>query len=75
MEQHTMAFAGAVLEALLNIYYFFEDFWKSGFKNGRKTIARRQSIVRFWRQYWFKLILTIAIPGFIYLCSYYMTKI
>ena len=72
MEKHAMAMAGAIFEALLNIYYYFQDFWDDGFKNGKGTNLRKQSIIRFWRQNWFKILIALAIPAIIYGCSYFM---
>ena len=72
MEQHEMALAGAVFEALLNIYYYFQDWWKNGY--GTKS-DRKLARVRFWRRNWFKVLIALAIPAIIYGCSYFMTKI
>lgn len=72
MGEHEAAAGGAVFEALLNMYYYFQNFWRDGFKNGKGTHLRQASIVRFWRQNWFKLMLGFVIPGLIYLCSYFM---
>jgi polyferredoxin len=72
MERHEMALAGAIFEFLLNIYSYFQEFWQDGYKHGKGTIKRRESIVRFWRQNWFKILTAMAIPAIIYACSYFM---
>jgi hypothetical protein len=71
MGEHEMALAGAILESLLNIYYFFEDWWQKGY--GAKA-DRKLARIRFWRKNWFKIIMALAIPALIYGCSYFMTK-
>jgi hypothetical protein len=68
------AIAAAVLETLINIYYYAQDFFDKGFKaftGDRSEIKRkrRNSILVFWRRYWLKFIFAGTFPVLIYYCS------
>jgi hypothetical protein len=72
--KHELALAGAILETLINFYYYARQFWQDGF--GQKgPESRRRSIVRFWRRYWLKIIFGAVIPALIYGCSWLMMDI
>ena len=75
-----LALGGAILEAILNFYYYAQEFWEGGYKNfsGKPAVVkkkRRQSILKFWRKYWLKMLLSAVIPAFIYGCSWLMMKV
>jgi hypothetical protein len=74
-----LAFAGAVLEGLINFYYYARDFWENGFKNfsgkaKEKKKKRKESVIRFWRKYWLKFVFGAIIPAGIYICAELMMK-
>jgi hypothetical protein len=72
--QHELALAGAILEALINFYYYARYFWVNGF--GQKGAeSRKRSIIRFWRRYWLKMIFGAVIPALIYGCSWLMMEL
>jgi hypothetical protein len=69
-----LAFTGAVIEVLINFFYYAKDFWQNGFKafTGDKaeiSRKRKNSVLKFWRQYWLKFIFGIIIPVAIYICA------
>ena len=67
VEGHTgLALAGAFLEALFNVYYYFEDWWEKGF--GRKE-ERGKHVLKFWRQRWLQVIISLILPALIYVFS------
>ena len=72
MQEHKMALLGAVVEALLNVYYYFEFWWQNGYGSKQNRGLAR---IRFWRRYWFKVLLAFIIPAAIFGCSYFMTKL
>jgi hypothetical protein len=65
IDKPMLALFGAVLEMVINIYYYTTEFWNDGF--GKKH--RGRSIGRFWRQNWIKLLISVVIPMFIYIFS------
>ena len=76
---HWVAFVAALMEVLINFYYYAEDFWRRGLPAFQGTIKdkqekKRASILRFWRKYWLKMLFGVVIPSIIYLCSYYMKE-
>lgn len=74
IERHELAAAGAILETLINFYYYARDFWQNGF--GQKGAeSRKRSIIRFWRRYWLKMIFGAVIPVLIFGCSYLMAEL
>lgn len=75
-----IALAGAVLEVLINFYYYAKDFFAGGFKSftgNKKQVKekKKQSILKFWRKYWLKFIFGMVIPAGIYVCSDLMLKL
>jgi hypothetical protein len=66
-----LALLGAIIESIINVYYYTGEFWKSGFNlqnNRRYTI--KQQVGRFWRYNWVAMIvLAIGMPTFIYVFS------
>lgn len=68
-----LAVFGAVIEAIINAYYYAVEFWKEGFKTRAKH-TRRDSIVRFWRQNWIAILFGVLLPFFIYVFSEQMIK-
>jgi hypothetical protein len=67
-----LAFAGAVLESAINIYYYFIEWWQDGYKQITKKGRAR---VRFWRQNWIKMIFALSIPAAIYILSHVLNNL
>jgi multisubunit Na+/H+ antiporter MnhB subunit len=66
-----LALIGALLEVIINIYYYTGDFWERGYdlKKSTKNPVSLQ-ILRFWRINWVALILIgVGMPTFIYIFS------
>jgi multisubunit Na+/H+ antiporter MnhB subunit len=71
IERPDLALLGAVLEVIINIYYYTGDFWERGYdlKKSVKNPVGKQ-VTRFWRINWIALILIgIGMPTFIYIFS------
>ena len=68
-----LAIFGAIIEVIINIYYYAVDFWKDGFKT-RTNHTRKDSIQRFWRQNWIAILFGVLLPVFIYIFSEQMIK-
>ena len=71
IEKPLLALAGALIEIIINIYYFTEGFWENGFPNFRgddKEVKekRNKSVKEFWRKNWFKIFISFLIPSLIY---------
>lgn len=67
-----IAIGGAVLETLINFYYYAKDFFVNGFA---KNQHRKKAITRFWRKNWLRFIFGIIIPAGIYICSEIMLEL
>jgi hypothetical protein len=75
-----IAVGGAVLEVLINWFYYAKEFFEDGYKSfsGDKVERRkkrRNSTLKFWRKYWLKMLFGIIIPAGIYICSELMVLI
>ena len=65
-----LALAMSFIEAGINVYYYFIDFWQNGF--GRKNDEnRKMSIVRYWRRNWIVwFAFAVVIPASIFVLSH-----
>ena len=59
----TLALLGAVIEVIINIYYYAMDFFNNGI---RARVRRRDSILKFWRINWVAIFFGILLPMLIY---------
>ena len=69
-----LAIIGALIEIIINFYYYPASFWQEGFKAipGKKNeIAPKRflSILKFWRQNWIAFVFSIFIPALIYILA------
>ena len=67
-----VAIGGAILEVLINWFYYARDFFEQGFHTRKH---KWKSIATFWRKYWLKMIFGFVIPYGIYLCSELMLEL
>ena len=70
-----LAFAGAVVEVVINMYYYAEEFWKNGFKSYSVDVREKRSadITRFWRKNWIKIFFGVILPVLIYIFAEQIT--
>lgn len=61
-----LACLGAVIEAIINVYYYGIDFFENGI---RAKVRRAQSIATFWRKNWIAIFFGLLIPVLIYIFS------
>jgi hypothetical protein len=69
MGKTELAAAGAVIELIINVYYYTEDFWKSPYGLRKKGSLERKSIMRLWRQRWIFFFISMLMPAAIYVLS------
>lgn len=69
-----LALLGAIIEIIINIYYYAMDFFENGIKAGSRSEKyktakklRHLSIWKFWRQNWIALFFGILLPLLIYI--------
>lgn len=67
-----LALLGALIEVIINMYYYAEDFWKKGI---RARVKRGISIVTFWRKNWVSIFFGILIPILIYVFAEQMIEL
>jgi len=67
-----LAILGAIIEIIINMYYYAEDFWKNGI---RAKVHRWKSIITFWRRNWVSIFFGILIPILIYVFSEQMIEL
>jgi hypothetical protein len=58
-----LAFLGALIEIIINMYYYAQDFFENGI---RARVKRVESIATFWRKNWIAIFFGILIPMLIY---------
>lgn len=61
-----LALLGAIIEIIINIYYYAMDFFENGI---RARVKRTESILTFWRKNWIALFFGVLIPMLIYIFS------
>lgn len=80
--KHELALLGAIVEMIVNTYYYALDFFENGIKKGSRTQdenaareARNIAIVTFWRQKWIAMFFGILIPALIYIFALQMINL
>ena len=61
-----LALFGAIIEVVINIYYWTQDFWDNGFGQKRQI---RKHILIFWRKKWIYIFISFLMPIFIFIFS------
>jgi hypothetical protein len=64
-----LALLGAVIEIIINMYYYAQDFFENGI---RARVKRTESIATFWRKNWIAIFFGILIPMLIYVFAMQM---
>lgn len=67
-----LALLGAIIEIIINIFYYAMDFFENGI---RARVKRVESILTFWRKNWVALFFGILIPMLIYIFSLQMLEL
>lgn len=72
-----LAFLAATIEAVFNLYYYTEDYWKSphGMKTGKGEDANKKSVSRMWRQRWILFFISVLIPVFMFIFGYLLKNL
>lgn len=73
IERPYLALFGAIIEVIINVYYYAMDFFENGIKKGSRTVneaeakrARNLAIVTFWRKNWIGIFFGLLLPMLIY---------
>jgi len=79
IKKEELALTGAIIEIIINIYYYGKSFFELGIKAGSRSEEksnrkhlRRQSIWKFWRQNWVAFFFGILLPMLIYIFAVQM---
>ena len=67
-----LALLGAVIEIIINIYYYAMDFFENGI---RARVHVRDSILKFWRVNWIAVFFGILLPLLIYIFAKQMIEL
>ncbi len=67
-----MALLGALIEIVINIYYYAMDFFENGI---RARVHRSTSIATFWRKNWISIFFGLLIPLLIYVFAEQMVNL
>jgi hypothetical protein len=67
-----LAMLGAIIEIIINIYYYSMDFFENGI---RARVKRTESIITFWRRNWIAIFFGLLIPMLIYVFSIQMIEL
>lgn len=74
-----LALLGAVIEIIINMYYYAMDFFENGIKRGSRTVdaveakaVRNLAIITFWRKNWVAIFFGLLIPMLIYVFALQM---
>jgi len=59
-----LALLGAIIEIIINVYYYAMDFFENGIK---ARVHRRVSILTFWRKNWIGMFFGFLLPLLIYI--------
>jgi hypothetical protein len=59
-----LALLGALVEAIINIYYYAMEFFERGI---RAKVHKKTSIATFWRKNWIAIFFGLLIPVMIYI--------
>lgn len=72
IEKTELALLGAVIEIIINIYYYAMDFFENGI---RQRVHRGQAIATFWRKNWIGMFFGILLPLLIYIFAEQLTQL
>jgi hypothetical protein len=67
-----LALLGAIIEIIINMYYYAQDFFENGI---RARVKRAESIWTFWRKNWIAIFFGILIPMLIYVFANQMIEL
>ena len=67
-----LALLGAIIEIVINIYYYAMDFFENGI---RARVHRLQSIASFWRKNWIGIFFGLLLPVLIYVFAKQMIEL
>jgi len=77
-----LAFLGALIEVVVNMYYYALDFFENGIRTGSRTNdeskareARNLAIIVFWRKNWISIFFGILLPMLIYVFAQQMDEL
>ena len=77
-----LALLGAIIEIIINIYYYAMDFFENGIRKGSRTSdekafrdVRRIAIWTFWRKNWIAMLFGIILPMLIYVFAKEMIEL
>jgi hypothetical protein len=77
-----LALLGAIIEVVINIYYYAMDFFEKGIKIGSRTEDRQEGIKRrnnaiitFWRVNWIAMFFGILLPMLIFVFAKQMIEL
>jgi|GEM_PF-2178853 4-amino-4-deoxy-L-arabinose transferase-like glycosyltransferase len=59
-----LALLGAIIEVVINIYYYAKDYFEDGI-----TTTKKYAIRNWWRRNWISMFFGIIIPALIYVFS------
>lgn len=68
----SLAMLGAIIEIIINIYYYAMDFFENGI---RARVHRSVSIATFWRKNWVAIFFGVLIPMLIYVFAKQMIEL
>jgi len=63
IEKPWLALFGAIIEVIINVYYYAMDFFENGIS---AKVHRSKSIIKFWRINWIGIFFGILLPMLIY---------
>ena len=69
-----LALFGAIIEVIINIYYYAMDFFENGIRQ-RKEQRRKTAIWTFWRKNWIGIFFGILLPMLIYIFAKEMIEL
>lgn len=67
-----LALLGALIESIINVYYYSEDFWKNGFIKRTGDDAKkkhRNDVKTWWRRNWLPMFFSVLLPVMIFIFS------
>lgn len=67
-----LALLGAIIEIVINIYYYAMDFFENGI---RARVRRIESILTFWRKNWVGIFFGLLLPMLIYVFAKQMIEL
>lgn len=75
-----LAILGALIEIVVNIFYYASEFWMNGFKSFQgdpKEIKSKKtkSVLKFWRINWIAIFFGVLLPVLIYVFAEQMKQL